>query len=82
MYVTTIRHETPDLIFLNTICHECTCGEFLQDIREEVRKYKKEHEQVSQVDLYWHLDSYCDGKYGPCHWQLVHIRSLLSLVSD
>lgn len=81
MRATIIAYNTPELLYRNTVCHECTCGEFLQDIKAETKRYLKEQGLVSDVDVYWHLDEYCEKKYGACHWQMVSVRSLLLAVA-
>ena len=77
MEVTIIEYLTPDLTYKNAVCHKCTCGEFLKDMHEEIERYLKEHKHAKQVDIFWHLDDYCDEKYGACHWQIVSTLSLL-----
>ncbi len=79
MRVTTISYDTPELLYRNAVCHECTCGEFLKDMEEETKRYVKKQGLVNQVDLFWHLDEYCEKKYGPCHWQTISTRSILLL---
>ena len=81
MQVTIIRCNTLDVLYCSVVPHECTLGEFLQDIREETKKYVKLHQPVTEIDLFWHLDDYCDKKYGVCHWQLVGTDAIL-LVSN
>ena len=77
MRVTTIKMVTPDLLYLNTVVHECSFGEFMQDLKEEVKIYLTGHEKASYVDVFWHLDEYCNQKYGLCHWQKVDMRFLM-----
>ncbi len=77
MHVTTIKYVTPDMIWLNTVGHDCLCGEFMVDIMGEARKFKAEHKDAKQVDVFWHLDEYCERKYGTCHSQQVSIETLL-----
>ena len=79
MRVTTLKIVTPDLIYVLTVAHECNFGEFMQDLREEVKTYlrQEENEKASPIDIFWHLDEYCNQKYGPCQQQKVDLRALL-----
>lgn len=81
MQVTIISYDTPELLYRNAVCHKCTCGEFLEDVKAETKRYLKEQGQISEVDLFWHLDDYCKEKYGACHWQTVSTRSLLLMTA-
>lgn len=75
-HATVIRYTSPDADYSNLVHHKCTCGEFLQDIKREAREYS-EMGYTSKMDLFWHLDKYCEETYGACHWQIVRINSLL-----
>ena len=79
MRVTIIQCSTPELLYLNTVAHKCTCGEFRRDIAEEVITFLKQtgNEEATKVDIYWHLDDYCEKKYGLCHWQKVNVETIL-----
>ena len=79
MNTTTIQMETPELLWVNVVGHDCTCGEFLQNIREEVKRYLLHNPKASNVDVFWHLDEYCDDHIGyePCHWQKVTVGRLI-----
>lgn len=77
MRVTLIRLVTPEVLLSNAVSHECTLGEFLQDIHDETRRYARDNPNAKSVDVFWHLDEYCAKKYGDCHWQIVAIDSLL-----
>jgi len=79
---TVIKLVTPDAEYRNLVAHQCSCGEFLKDIRREIVEFMKgkaesELKSVSKTDVFWHLSEYCDKKYGPCHWQQLSIDSLL-----
>lgn len=69
-----------DNSFANLVAHECSCGEFLEDIRREIGEFTKKG-KCSALDIFWHLDDYCREKYGPCHWQDINIRNLITLRS-
>jgi len=74
---TVISCEAEDIIYRSIVAHECTLGEFLYDLRDKTRRYLKLHKKSSGVDLFWHLDDYCNEKYGTCPWQGASIVSLL-----
>lgn len=80
MNVTIIKCETPDILYYNTVRHECTCGQFLQDIKDEVKRYLLGHKDAKQIDIFWHLDEYLDEKYGACYWQMVSIETLVQFI--
>jgi len=91
MEATMIVHRTSDMLYQNLVLHECSCGEFLLDIAKECREFGMRRDNtkecgvvtrgISKVDLFWHLDEYCEKKYGPCYWQLVTITSLVEETS-
>lgn len=58
----------------NVVAHECSCGEFATDIDREVGRFIGKG-KCSLIDIFWHLDEYCEKKYGSCHWQEIDIRN-------
>lgn len=74
--VTIIKYIATDAEYTNAVAHQCTCGEFLKDIRREIEEFTKD-KPVSKIDIFWHLDGYCEKKYGPCYWQVLTIDSLM-----
>ena len=76
MYVTTIKAETRDLIYINTIIHECTLGEFLKILKEEVSSYCTMNPGATTVDIFWYLNKYCGQHYEDSPWQIVRVESL------
>jgi|GEM_PF-4575813 len=84
MRATLITQQTRDDVFLNVVAHCCSCGEFLRDIQREADKFREERCQnkpLSKIDIFWHLNEYCEKKYGPCHWQRVSIEAIVSTPS-
>lgn len=79
MNVTMIKVVSPDLLYINTVVHECTFCEFMEDLSEEVKRFLShaEEKKYCQIDIFWHICEYCDQKYGPCHWQQMDLRVLL-----
>ena len=78
MEVTIIKLLTQDVLYSNAVCHKCTCGEFLQDIREETHIYLAGKKQAHPIDLFWHLDGYCEKKYGASYWHQISINALMN----
>lgn len=76
-HVTLIQCISTEVVYLHLVSHECSCGEFAKDIQKEAKKFIEETEKPSQVDVFWHLDEYCEKHYGPCHWQTTSIESLI-----
>ena len=76
MNSTIIKHTTADAEYRNLVVHQCSFAEFLKDIRREIDEFTKD-KQVSKMDIFWHLDEYCDKKYGRCQWEIITIASLM-----
>jgi hypothetical protein len=76
MYATVIIARTRDAEYRNLVIHECSLGEFINDLQREIREFTKD-KKVSKIDIFWHVDEYCTQKYGRCPWQMVTIDSLL-----
>jgi hypothetical protein len=77
-FVTVIKVATRDVVYTNLVYHDCPCGEFFRDIQREAREFNTSKKgEASRLDVFWHLDEYCEKKYGPCYWQIVTIDSLL-----
>jgi len=73
-HVTVIKCRTLDVDYTNLVFHECSLGEFRKDIQEEIRRFCSEG-TLSEIDIFWHLNGYCEKKYGPCHWQVLYAEA-------
>ncbi len=80
-HATIIECVTPEIIYFNLVFHECLCGEFAQDIKRETKEYLEKKGKLTQIDIFWHLDEYCEKHYGQCHWQTINIDSLVNVQS-
>jgi len=76
-HVTVIKCRTPGADYTNLVFHKCSLGEFQKDIQEEIRKSFPERRKISKMDVFWHLNEYCNKKYGECHWQILNVDSTL-----
>jgi len=79
MNATILRCNDSSVHYINLIIHECNMFEFKEDLRKEIRRFikeKEDKEQVGTMDVFWHLDDYCEKKYGVLHWQTIEMDEL------
>lgn len=84
MNSTNIQVVTPETKYINAVAHECTLGEFANDMRDEAKKYRGQqpNKKASYIDLFWHLGEYCDGKYGKCFHQTLDVEFMFQGSQD
>lgn len=78
MHVTSITHRVENRIYTNTVAHECTFGDFLKDMKREITEFVrgKTKETISNMDVFWHLNKYCEEVYGTCYHQEISLESI------